>query len=171
MNILIVEDDVPISELLRESLEAGGHRVCEIARTLDEAMEEAERHRPDYVLVDVHLADGGLGTNLVRRLRETQNVGVLFSTGNADDRSFAALNGDAVMTKPYSMRDAIRGFKIDQIALQGRTELPFPPNFRLIGKCGVKKSCATSISPHAEDRIQGQNSDPPVLNRARHQPR
>ena len=122
MNILIVEDDVPIAELLREALEADGHCVCEIARTLDEAMEEAKRHRPDYAIVDVHLADGSLGTDLVRRLRETQDVRVLFSTGNDDDTSFLTQDGDAVMTKPYSMKDAIRGFKIvDQIALHGST--------------------------------------------------
>lgn len=140
MNILLVEDDVPIAELLREAIEASGHRVCEIARTLDEAMEAAERHLPDYAIVDIHLADGSLGTEFVRRLRETQNVIALFSTGNDDDTHFAMRDGDAVMTKPYSMRDAIRGLRIvDQVALQGRTELPFPPSFRLIGKGGAKK--------------------------------
>jgi DNA-binding response OmpR family regulator len=135
VNVLIVEDDVPIAELLREALELNGHHVCEIARTLDEAMEEAERHRPDYAIVDVHLADGSLGTDLARRLRDIHTVRVLFSTGNSDDWSFAAHEGDAVMTKPYSMRDVIRGLKIvDQIALHGRSDLKFPPNFRIIGK-------------------------------------
>ena len=135
MNVLIVEDDVPIAELLREALEMSGHHVCEIARTMDEAMEEAERHRPEYAIVDLHLADGSLGTDLATRLRETQTVRVLFSTGNDDESRFAMHEGDAVMTKPYSMRDAIRGLKIvDQIALYGSTELKFPPNFRLVGK-------------------------------------
>jgi DNA-binding response OmpR family regulator len=134
VNVLIVEDDVPIAELLREALELNGHHVCEIARTLDEAMEEAERHRPDYAIVDVHLADGSLGTDLARRLHDVQTVRILFSTGNGDESSLAVQEGDAVMTKPYSMRDVIRGLKIvDQIALHGTAELKFPPNFRIVG--------------------------------------
>jgi hypothetical protein len=72
----------------------------------------------------------------------------LFSTGNDDDTHLAMHDGDAVMTKPYSMRDAIRGLRIvDQVALQGRTELPFPPSFRLIGKGGAKKAPGAFAPP------------------------
>ncbi|MES2221120.1 MAG: response regulator [Acidobacteriota bacterium] len=90
MNILIVEDDVPIAELLRELLELNGHQVCEIARTLDEAMEEVERHRPEYAIIDVNLADGSLGTDLVRAIRQTHPIRIIFSTGYGDYLNFAA---------------------------------------------------------------------------------
>jgi DNA-binding response OmpR family regulator len=134
VNVLIVEDDLPIAYLLQEALEVDGYHVCEIARTWDEAMDAAERHAPDYAIVDVHLADGSLGTDFVTVLRENQTVVVMFSTGSDDVSTFVAHEGDAVMTKPYLMRDAVRGLKIvDEIAQHGTTQLAFPSSFRLIG--------------------------------------
>jgi DNA-binding response OmpR family regulator len=112
MNVLIVEDDLPIAHLLWEALEFDGHHVCDVARTLDEAMEAAEQHHPDHAIVDVHLADGSLGTDFVRRLREVRNVSVIFPTGSGDNSGLAAVEGYAVMTKSYLMRDVIQGLKV-----------------------------------------------------------
>jgi DNA-binding response OmpR family regulator len=135
VNVLIVEDDLPMAHLLWEALELDGHHVCGVARTLDEAMEEAEQHHPDYAIVDVRLADGSLGTDFVTRIRKVQNITVMFSTGNDDISGPAAFEGDAVMTKPYLMRDVIQGLKIvDEITQYGKTDLKFPRNFRLIGR-------------------------------------
>jgi two-component system, response regulator PdtaR len=135
VNVLIVEDDLPIADLLWDALELGGYDVCQIARTVDEAMEEAERHHPDYAIVDQHLADGSLGTEFARRLRTSQNTIIIFSTGNDDVLTFAEAEGNAVMTKPYMMRDILQGLKIcDEIVRRGETDLKYPHNFRLIGK-------------------------------------
>jgi len=140
VNVLIVEDDLPIAHLLCEALELDGHHVCDVARTLDEAVQAAEQHHPDYAIVDVHLADGSLGTDFAKRLRKIQNVAVLFSTGNGDTSVLTAFEGDAVMTKPYLMRDAIQGLKIvDEIAQYGKTDLKFPRNFSLIGRNDIAR--------------------------------
>jgi two-component system, response regulator PdtaR len=158
VNVLIVEDDLPIAHLLWEALELGGYNVCQIARTLDEAMAEAEKIHPDYAIVDVHLADGSLGTDFARLLRTSQNTIIIFSTGNDGVTNFAEQEGNAVMTKPYLMRDVIQGLKIcDEIARRGETDLKYPRNFRLIGKCDLTGATERTASPcFSPDNVNGE---------------
>lgn len=133
-SVLIVEDDLSIADLLQTALEAEGYRVCGVARTVNEAKELAEQDAPDFAVIDIHLADGDLGTEVAANLRYSTNVGIMFSTGNNGDLTLMNNLGEAVMTKPYRMRDAARGLKImDEIARSGRTDLAFPRNFQLLG--------------------------------------
>lgn len=131
-DVLIVEDDLSIADLLQQALEANGYRVSGIARTVQEAIVAAEEHEPQFAVIDVHLADGGLGTDVGAQLRKTTTAGILFSTGN-DNNNLTSMEGDAVMTKPYRLSDVGRGLKIiGELALSGKTELPHPRNFRLL---------------------------------------
>ena len=69
------------------------------------------------------------------RLRQIRNVGILFSTGNDNIKHITLLVGDAVMTKPYQLRDVGRGLKIiEEVARFGRTQLAFPRSFRLLAQ-------------------------------------
>ncbi len=131
--VLIVEDDLSIADLLQENLEANGYQGCGVARTTREAQESAEKHRPDFAVVDVRLAHGDLGTDVAANLRRTTTAGILFSTGNSTDLAKMAPLGDAVMVKPYRMSDVGQGLRIiDDMTRFGRTELPFPRNFQLL---------------------------------------
>jgi DNA-binding response OmpR family regulator len=134
-NVLIVEDDFSIADLLHTALEADGYRVTGIARTVAEAVKAAERHAPDFAVVDVYLAKGGLGTEVGAQLRQMKNIGILFSTGNDRVENLTLLVGDAVMTKPYQLTDVGRGLEIiHELARFGQTQLVFPRNFRLLGE-------------------------------------
>lgn len=131
-NVLIVEDDISIAFLLEDELESRGYRVTGIARNGQEAVESFIDFQPDVAVVDVHLADGELGTDVVPRLRAIAPVGVIFSTGNAD-RGFVDFVGDAILCKPYRMGDIGRAIEIlQQIKKFGRSDLAFPRNFRVI---------------------------------------
>jgi DNA-binding response OmpR family regulator len=131
-DVLIVEDDLLLADLLQTALEADGYRVSGIARTVDEALALAERHDPDFAVIDIQLARGDLGTEVGTRLRRITNVGIIYSTGyNLEDLS--TLEGDAVMRKPYSLEDVARGLEIiSEIARFGGTTLPLPRNFQLL---------------------------------------
>jgi DNA-binding response OmpR family regulator len=132
ISVLIVEDDLTISGLLQTVLESEGYFVSGVARTISEAKEASERHEPDFAVVDIQLANGDFGTEVAANLRSTTRAGIMFSTGNSNDLSLMEKLGDAVMTKPYRMRDVARALNIiDEIARLGRTDLPFPRNFRL----------------------------------------
>jgi len=132
-NVLVVEDDLLIADLLQAALECEGYRVSGVARTVDEAKESAGLHPPDFAIIDIRLANGGLGTEVGVHLRKSTNVGIMYSTGNNTDIGLSKLEGDAVMTKPYRMRDVARGLEIiKQLAQSGRTRLTLPRNFRLL---------------------------------------
>ena len=133
LNVLIVEDDLMVADLLQEALEADGYRVTGIARTVQEAVQSAEQHHPDFAVIDIRLANGDLGTDVGAHLRKTTTTRILFSTGNSKDLYKMDACGDAVMTKPYRLTDVGRGLKIiDQLARLRRTTITFPRNFRLL---------------------------------------
>jgi len=131
--VLIVEDDLSIADLLQSSLEMGGFWVIGVAQDVEEALEAARQHKPDFAVVDVHLAKGGLGTEVGACLRRMKNIGILFSTGNDQVKTLTSLVGDAVMMKPYRLSDVGRGLKIiDEIMRIGQSQLAFPRSFRLL---------------------------------------
>jgi DNA-binding response OmpR family regulator len=132
LDVLIVEDDISIADLLQRALEVDGYRVSGTARTVKEAIAAFEDHEPHFAIIDVHLAQGDLGSAVGARLRRTTTVGIMFSTGS-DDENLTAVEGDAVLMKPYRLSDVGRGLKIiGEIAQFGQTQLAHPRNFRLL---------------------------------------
>jgi DNA-binding response OmpR family regulator len=66
LKVLIAEDDFLLGDLLEDVLVDGGYQVCGIARSVAEAIELGKRHRPDLAVLDVRLAEGSLGTDIVK---------------------------------------------------------------------------------------------------------
>jgi len=133
-DVLVVEDDLLIADLLKGALEAEGYRVSGVARTVAEAKESAAQHPPDFAVIDIRLANGDLGTEFGAYLRSsTTDPGILYSTGNGAGVELSKLSGDAVMTKPYRLRDIARGLEIiEQLRRLGQTKQSFPRTFRLL---------------------------------------
>src|ERR1700687_3250505 len=68
LKVLIAEDDFMIADMAEEVLVEHGYEVCGIARTVAEGVALGQRHKPDLALIDLQLADGGLGTEIVAQL-------------------------------------------------------------------------------------------------------
>jgi DNA-binding response OmpR family regulator len=131
--VLIVEDDLIIADLIQDELEADGYFVTGIARTVDEAMDLVAETKPDYAVIDLHLANGELGTDVGYRLRKDTSVGILYSTGSGKEPFLRKEVGDAVMTKPHAMADIGRGLEIiGELARSGMTALSLPQGFRFL---------------------------------------
>ena len=62
--VMIAEDDLMMADMLEDVLDAGGYDVCGIARTVDEAVELGDRCKPDLAILDIQLAEGGIGTDI-----------------------------------------------------------------------------------------------------------
>ena len=97
--VLIVEDDVMIADLLEEIIASHGFEVCGIASTTSKALRLADKHRPELAIVDVFLADGGLGTDLAPILMSLYNTGILYATATMD--AMQGAQGHAFLTKPF----------------------------------------------------------------------
>ncbi|PPK64878.1 response regulator transcription factor [Actinokineospora auranticolor] len=108
-SLLVVEDDAAIRDLLATSLRFAGFDVA-TAATGDDGLRQAEKLRPDLVLLDVMLPDRD-GFDVLRRLRAGgQGVPVLFLTArdaNHDKITGLTLGGDDYVTKPFSLEEVI----------------------------------------------------------------
>jgi len=133
LKVLIAEDDLMIADLAEEILTDAGYQVCGIARTVAEAVALAQLHKPDLALLDLRLADGGLGTEVAARLLPLGRLGVLYATGNISQVVLTTADGDACLSKPYSSADLLRGLEIvAQIVATGQALPPFPRGFQIL---------------------------------------
>ena len=102
--ILICDDEPHLRELMRVSLD----RDYEFAEAADaaEALELADRVRPDLVLLDV-MMPGGSGLTVIERMRQTPDLAgvpvvVVSAFVSEDDRQAAREAGaDGFVGKPF----------------------------------------------------------------------
>ena len=104
--ILVIEDEAPIRQLLRTTLEAEGYVVHEAA-TAREAEALAGNRRIDLFLVDLGLPDGD-GVGLIRRLRSwTQRPVLVLSARSMESQKVEALDAgaDDYVSKPFGVAE------------------------------------------------------------------
>ena len=106
--ILVVEDELPIYELIRFNLEKEGYRVASVTRG-DEALRETLRLSPDLVILDIMLP-GTDGIEICKQLRmreDTRRLPILMVTARNEDADIILgleLGADDYITKPFSPR-------------------------------------------------------------------
>ena len=107
--LLVVEDEPNILELLSASLRYAGFDVVTAAAGT-EAVQAAQRHRPDLIVLDVMLPDMD-GFDVIRRLRGGgARIPVVFLTARdaTEDQVRAwRLGGDDYVAKPFSLEEVI----------------------------------------------------------------
>jgi DNA-binding response OmpR family regulator len=132
LKVLIAEDDLMIADNVEEVLVGAGYEVCGIARTVIEAVELGRRHKPDLAVIDLRLADGGLGTEIVGQLSD-DSLGILYATGNIAQITLTTANGHGCIAKPFRPEELLRGVEVvAEIISTGKASPPFPRGFRVL---------------------------------------
>ncbi len=146
--VLIAEDDLLVADMLEQTVVRAGYQVCGIARTVTEAVALGALHRPELAILDVRLADGGFGTQIVARLRGgLPTIGILYATGNAGSIPLTAADGHACLEKPYIGRDIVRALKlVEAVVAGGLPEPPFPVRFQLLAAPPPTKTASGGAS-------------------------
>jgi two-component system KDP operon response regulator KdpE len=106
--VLVVDDEPQILRALSTNLRARGFEVDE-ARSGEEALELAARHRPDAVVLDLGLP-GIDGIEVVHGLRGWTDIPILVLSAREDETSkVAALDAgaDDYVTKPFGMEELL----------------------------------------------------------------
>ena len=93
MNILICEDEHLIAVDLGERLKAHGHNVIGIASNEERAFELIEQEKPDLAIMDVHLDNGTLGTDIARTIAHQYQVPSVFLTADDDEATVEESKG------------------------------------------------------------------------------
>jgi two-component system cell cycle response regulator DivK len=106
--ILVVEDQEDNRQILRDLLSNVGYEMIE-AEDGVQAIEQAAKHRPDLILMDIQLPlmDGYEATRRIKADPDLKSIPIIVVTSYAlsGDEEKARLAGcDAYVAKPYSPR-------------------------------------------------------------------
>ena len=106
--MVIVEDDAVASMDREAILKELGHQICDVASTASAAVQMAEQHRPELILMDIRLAKGSSGIEVARTIRDSLDIPSIFVTVHDN----AVTIGQAMaarplgfVTKPYTSRE------------------------------------------------------------------
>ena len=159
LKVLIAEDDLLIADMAEELLTAHGYDVCGIGRTVAEALTLAWSHKPDLAILDVRLADGGLGTQIAAGLTDLPQLGILYVTGNVAAVSSNDVHGHASLAKPYRPGDLLRSLQlVAEMTGTGMAIPPFPPGFHVLSAAGVLDGAASGGHAARVQTLQWQQS-------------
>lgn len=123
--VLIVDDEKPISDIIKFNLSKEGYHVL-TAFDGEDALNQVRSFQPDLVLLDVMLPRLD-GFQVLRKLRETSQVPVIMLTAKEEEVDKVLgleLGADDYITKPFGMRELIARVKanlrrIDNVLLPG----------------------------------------------------
>ncbi|HCT90753.1 MAG TPA: DNA-binding response regulator [Lachnospiraceae bacterium] len=105
--ILLVDDEQELLDMVLSILAEYGFKNMRTAKSVKEAVWEAERFRPEMAILDVMLPDGN-GFDLMGRLKHGGDYPVLFLTArgeNEDKFKGFGLGADDYIVKPFFPRE------------------------------------------------------------------
>ncbi len=107
--ILLVDDEPELLDMVFSVLVEYGFHNVKTAKSVKQALEEAEKFHPDLAILDVMLPDGN-GFDLMKRLKKNNDYPVLFLTacGEDDDKLKGfGLGADDYMLKPFLPKELL----------------------------------------------------------------
>jgi CheY-like chemotaxis protein len=85
--LLIVEDELILAWDLKARLTDLGYTVVGVVSTGADAVAAAAQHRPDLILMDIHLSGGMDGIAAALEIRKTHDISVIFLSAYADEET------------------------------------------------------------------------------------
>ena len=146
--VLVVEDEVDLSQVMRDRLVADGHEV-EVAHDGAAAMNAVTKRVPDVVLLDWMLPDMD-GLAVCRRLRQQHVMPIIMVTARGDevDRVLGLeVGADDYLVKPFSLRELLARVRamLRRVDLEGKRQSPTGAGDRLqVGPLVVDSSSRTA---------------------------
>lgn len=113
--ILVVEDDLPVSNLITTTLKAHEYRFI-TAQNGKNAILQASSHNPDIILLDLGLPDTD-GVEVIKCIRSWSNVPIIVLSARSEDRDkIDALDAgaDDYLTKPFSVEELLARLRATQ---------------------------------------------------------
>lgn len=107
MKLLIIEDNVDLAESIDKYLSAENY-ICELAKTVEKAIEKIELYEYDCILLDISLPDGNGFTILeaLKRRNKQDGVIIISAKDSLDDRLKGLVIGaDDYLVKPFHLAE------------------------------------------------------------------
>ena len=130
INVLIVEDDPITAQDIAEVLEECGMHITNSVSSGESAIEAIQLNKPDVILMDVNLEGELDGINTALRLKEKDNIPLIYLTANSDKITASraiSTQPSAFITKPF-----------DETAIVYAIELAFSNHIKDVFDSGQK---------------------------------
>ncbi len=98
VSVLIVEDESIVAKDIQFSLKKLGYNVLGIEKTGEDAIKSATLKKPDIIIMDIMLKGEITGIEASEKIREENNIPIIFLTAYADESTLAR----AKITEPYA---------------------------------------------------------------------
>jgi len=111
--LLVIEDELAIVRFLKSSLHATGWHFLE-ARTKETGLQLASAHRPDVVLLDLALPEGG-AIDFIKALRQWTSAPIILMGSRGQENIQAAgieAGADDFLMKPFSPQELIARLRL-----------------------------------------------------------
>lgn len=105
--ITIIEDELIVSEDLRQTLEGEGYVVTGCFETAEEAFLHIRDTPIDLAMIDIRLKGAMNGIELTRQIRGVRSVPVIYITANSDEETYQQARRtrpQAFLAKPFNAR-------------------------------------------------------------------
>jgi DNA-binding response OmpR family regulator len=127
-DVIVVDDDLPLSGMIEDFLGLQGHRV-RCAATGEALNTMMASDAADLIILDLNLP-GEDGLSIARRMRDHHDLGIIMLTGAADlvDRVVGLeIGADDYITKPFSLNELHARIEavLRRRRFHGETLIPF----------------------------------------------
>lgn len=117
--VLVVDDEVPLVMLLKDSLELSGYEV-DTAYNGEEAVAKIKQNKPDLILLDIRMPkmDGWEVCKWVKNNPETKHIPVVMLSAydqRSDIEKGASLGAERYLIKPYDPTNLLK--VLDEVML------------------------------------------------------
>lgn len=115
VQVLVVEDDIPVRNLITTTLKTHDYRYM-VAQNGEEAIMQASTCNPDVLFLDLGLPDID-GIEVIKRVREWSNMPIIvISARSEDEDKIEALDAgaDDYLTKPFSVEELLARLRVMQ---------------------------------------------------------
>ncbi len=115
MTVLVVEDDMPIRNLISTTLKTHEYKFL-TAKDGNDAIMQASSHNPDVVLLDLGLPDID-GIEVIKKIRSWSNMPIIVISARSEDSDkIEALDcgADDYLTKPFSVEELLARLRVTQ---------------------------------------------------------
>jgi two-component system KDP operon response regulator KdpE len=112
-SILIIEDDLQISQFLQSSLTANGYTTLR-ATTIADGKQLLSEHKPAIILLDLNLPDGD-GCDFISHLRIHSDIPILVLSARQTEQEKVDcfnLGADDYLAKPFGINELLARIKV-----------------------------------------------------------
>jgi DNA-binding response OmpR family regulator len=127
MKILVIEDEIPMQEIIKETLEKESF-IIESATTFETALDKIVSYEYDCILLDIMLP-GGSGLDILNELKKTDKASnvIIISAKNSIEDKVMGLNmgADDYLIKPFHIAELTARVKsiLRRKTLGGKNEI------------------------------------------------